>query len=372
MSGIERKAAEEISRIIKNYTDAGIINPDKTLEEFIRVSNDLPLAEDLKVDNKPATPVPDKTVQDKDEPDKAEENTEEENEIEEEEKEKEADKDTETDVFADKPRALNKYEEKANFEQIEKDFDNQSDNFKIILKSELSKILDKYIFELRKRTITDNGDIYNVLLNLEPEGVKELENILTGLIKKSVLKGQEQVNTELKAKTDKFADTEKLAAGAYAWVKNNAKRIAENKIADIKKRVAGAATTEASFYPLNKPLDTQQKNVVIAAARAAGLDYLDNDNNFDASSIIPLAVNMGRKIAAENNSEVIGFLYSAVMDDRTTDICRKLDGQTRAIDDLTSAKFDPPNHFNCRSILIPISAAEGIPEGGFTGFNYSA
>lgn len=359
VSGIEKNAVKELVTSLKMAKEAGIITPDETLEKFVRTALDVPLAEKkISIYTPPVPPAP-LPETDAEKIDKKED-----------ENEKENDKNnSEPAKFADKPRVLNKYEEKVNFEKIEKDFVNQQDNYNAVIKVELQKIIDTYILELRKRTITDNGDIFNVLQTLEPTGVKELENTITGLIKKSVVSGREQVNTELKKA--KFADGEKLAAGVYAWVKVNAKRLAENKMADLKKKMAGTAATEASFYPLNKPLDVREKNVVIAAARAAGIDYIDNVNNLDATSIIPLAVNVGRKDAAESNDEVIGFLYSAVMDNDTTDICRALNGQTRAIDDNVSAKFDPPNHFNCRSILIPISASDGIPEGGFTGFNYS-
>lgn len=360
VSGIEKKAVKELVSALEVGVKGGLITPDPTLEKFIRVSLDVPLAEEkISVDNppKPPVPLPDEDAEKIDDKEG------------EEEKEDNADK-SEPAKFADKPRILNKYEEKVDFAKIEKDFDTSQDNYNAVVKVELQKIIDNYILELRKRTITDNGDIFNVLQNLEPTGKAELENTITGLVKKSVMSGREQINNELKKA--KFADKEKLPVGVYAWVKVNAKRLAENKMADLKKRMAGTAATEASFYPLNKPLDIREKNVVIAAARAAGIDYIDNVNNLDATSIIPLAVNVGRKDAAESNDEVIGFLYSAVMDDRTTDICRKLDGQTRAIDDTVSAKFDPPNHFNCRSILVPISASDGIPQGGFTEFNYSA
>ena len=47
--------------------------------------------------------------------------------------------------------------------------------------------------------------------------------------------------------------------------------------------------------------------------------------------------------------------YSAILDDRTTEVCSQLDGQTYGIDDEVWSTFRPPNHFNCRSILIPVT-----------------
>jgi SPP1 gp7 family putative phage head morphogenesis protein len=56
-----------------------------------------------------------------------------------------------------------------------------------------------------------------------------------------------------------------------------------------------------------------------------------------------------------NREEFKGFIeafeYSAVLDDRVTDICESLNG--RIMKDW--GQYTPPNHFNCRSILVPVT-----------------
>jgi SPP1 gp7 family putative phage head morphogenesis protein len=60
-----------------------------------------------------------------------------------------------------------------------------------------------------------------------------------------------------------------------------------------------------------------------------------------------------------SDPELAGFVealeYSAILDDRTTEICSQLDGATYGIDAEEWSTFRPPNHFNCRSILIPVT-----------------
>lgn len=51
---------------------------------------------------------------------------------------------------------------------------------------------------------------------------------------------------------------------------------------------------------------------------------------------------------------VEAFEYSAIMDENTTEICEELNGFTRRADDDIWNKYAPPNHFNCRSVLIPV------------------
>ncbi len=47
--------------------------------------------------------------------------------------------------------------------------------------------------------------------------------------------------------------------------------------------------------------------------------------------------------------------YSAILDSRTTQICRHLDGQVHAVDgEIWNGPYRPPNHFNCRSLLIAV------------------
>lgn len=57
---------------------------------------------------------------------------------------------------------------------------------------------------------------------------------------------------------------------------------------------------------------------------------------------------------------VRGFEYSAVLDGRTTEVCAHLDGKKyereRWEGDLRP--WVPPNHFNCRSLLVPITAVD--------------
>lgn len=50
--------------------------------------------------------------------------------------------------------------------------------------------------------------------------------------------------------------------------------------------------------------------------------------------------------------------YSAILDDRTTEICRELDGKVFASDSPEWDQYRPPNHYNCRSVLVPITQAD--------------
>lgn len=57
---------------------------------------------------------------------------------------------------------------------------------------------------------------------------------------------------------------------------------------------------------------------------------------------------------------VTSLEYSAILDSRTTEICSSLDGDVYPVGAAEWDKFRPPNHFNCRSLLIPVTVQDDI------------
>jgi SPP1 gp7 family putative phage head morphogenesis protein len=55
--------------------------------------------------------------------------------------------------------------------------------------------------------------------------------------------------------------------------------------------------------------------------------------------------------------------FDATMDDRVTDECEELNGTILPADDPFWSSHTPPLHFNCRSILVPLTAEEAGEEG---------
>jgi SPP1 gp7 family putative phage head morphogenesis protein len=90
------------------------------------------------------------------------------------------------------------------------------------------------------------------------------------------------------------------------------------------------------------------------AASPSRLETLARTNITDA-------YNQGR-ISMAKDPDVIdmlaGMRYSAVLDDRTTEICQFLNDKVFEMDDPALEQLAPPNHFNCRSILVPVTKGE--------------
>lgn len=67
------------------------------------------------------------------------------------------------------------------------------------------------------------------------------------------------------------------------------------------------------------------------------------------------AINLGRETVFESEPDrVYAFQYSAILDDRTSDLCRGLDGVIVKPWSPRFKQISPPNHWNCRSIWVEI------------------
>jgi SPP1 gp7 family putative phage head morphogenesis protein len=76
------------------------------------------------------------------------------------------------------------------------------------------------------------------------------------------------------------------------------------------------------------------------------------------------AFNVSRLETFKANTDFVkGLEYSAILDDRVRDDHAAMDGRQYAIDDAIWDRWTPPNGFNCRCVLIPVTLAD-IPEDG--------
>lgn len=69
------------------------------------------------------------------------------------------------------------------------------------------------------------------------------------------------------------------------------------------------------------------------------------------------------RMAEYADPDLDGFVravqLSAILDTRTTDICTAADGKIILLDDPMSDRLLPPLHFNCRTIPVPVTEADG-------------
>ncbi|HKZ42207.1 MAG TPA: minor capsid protein, partial [Candidatus Hodarchaeales archaeon] len=95
--------------------------------------------------------------------------------------------------------------------------------------------------------------------------------------------------------------------------------------------------------------------------------FLD-DYDFDSGRLetivrtnVNKAFNFGRRTIFEDpelEGYVVAYAYSSIIDSRTTPVCEALDGHVWRVGDEYLDLVQPPRHFQCRSLLIPIVQGE--------------
>jgi len=73
------------------------------------------------------------------------------------------------------------------------------------------------------------------------------------------------------------------------------------------------------------------------------------------------AYNAGRKSMFDADPFVVGYRFSAILDRRTTPCCKFLHGKILPVDSDALEQLTPPRHYNCRSLLIPVTRLERNP-----------
>lgn len=121
------------------------------------------------------------------------------------------------------------------------------------------------------------------------------------------------------------------------------KELAENPVISAKE-------LHNVVYQQLAPNFGQARNFTKVASRAVVSGTL----NLAIVDEVERLVNEGTVIPADFYSNRPSFVYKAVMDMRTSEICRTLNGLIIPLEDRSRLlRYLPPQHPNCRSILIP-------------------
>ena len=88
-----------------------------------------------------------------------------------------------------------------------------------------------------------------------------------------------------------------------------------------------------------------------------------------ARTEITRAHNLGSLMAMKANPDVIGVEFSAVLDNRTTNICQERHGLFMRLDDPRIAENTPPLHVCCRSFLLSVTIYDN-PDGLLTSHEF--
>jgi len=263
-------------------------------------------------------------------------------------------------------RQPNQYEKKCNFTRIVKNLDEweakaKEDLIEIITKQK--EALKKDI--LRKKIIETNSA--SQIEKIQLSYVGELKNKIQDWLKEIWQYGKEEVKSELGKM--KFIDIIPglPPAKAMQYLNNKSFWIAgvirdsvlKEARAILYNGLKGGASTPEIMFQLDGFFKEYIGTTAIEIKTGRELTpwHLENVVRTNFSD----AYNEGRW-AMMNDPEVGDFVpavaYSSIMDDRTTEICERLDGQVFEKGDPDLARIKPPNHYECRGTLVPVTKYE--------------
>ena len=196
------------------------------------------------------------------------------------------------------------------------------------------------------------AEILDGLGTIELRGSEAAAKAWRDLMRAVAAIGLETLRTELAAYADAIPTT--LGASTEALVRSYATSSAE--------RVFSALTTEVRFQLLN---------AYTSGVAPAGLSSVVGDvfAEYEASEgravrltsrmLSSKALNVSRRDGIERGGVPLrGAQYSALLDRRTCDLCRRLDETVIPVTHTDLARFTPPVHHNCRCVWVWITTDE--------------
>lgn len=163
------------------------------------------------------------------------------------------------------------------------------------------------------------------------------------------------------AKAEIYKDVKKFASEDDTMLPEDFLRILEAESFKVTGDYSTEITKRARNIIMQGIKDGVSESQILSLLR----DELDNYTDTWLSTVIRTKTteiyNDARKSFWDSDpiaKQVIeAYQFSAILDDRTTDVCRDLDGHIFDKGEFLD-KITPPLHFNCRSLLVPVTRFE--------------
>jgi len=198
-------------------------------------------------------------------------------------------------------------------------------------------------------------DIYLATGKVDNYAVEEIENVrslINEYLKQGVKLSREQREALLRIKTFAESYTEKLTAeisnnlkvlnALQAPERMTQKKIVQELVDGINKefeKYINPVPAEYDFF--KQPLNAIETPMLQTIVRTNTSSYLNRGRYLEQT-------------APELTGVVTALQYSAILDDRTTYFCQEHDGEIIDIKDPRVEQIYPPNHYNCRSLMVSI------------------
>lgn len=331
---LNKKAGEELAKVLTGMTDKGYLHPTVNDEIQLRKSLAMPALseEEVALRRKKASdllkkpdPVPPKGNPSKEEEDKGKVKIE-----------------NKALKFAEKSIAKRKEIQKRLIKEIQ---DYMHGNL-LLIKDKLLADIDKTL----RRGTTEIQGLKKIEIN-PVRYIKGLEMKLADIANR----GWHSAKSKAKANKIKFAEGFNPAnlpdKELRQYVLNESSSIVEDQVSSMKSRsILTASNGPIKGFSVNQTLSNVEKS----------LDTFIKSNSVSTGgSLVAVgSLNFGEnQFNKEIEDQLWGYLFVAIDDATTTEICSHYNGKTYSVNGAELSMITPPLHPNCRSYLEPIYKA---------------
>lgn len=266
--------------------------------------------------------------------------------------------------FSKFPRPLTTYEKKVDFSRIQSKLNDFEEQAKHNLSDILIKSRDSLISAITKKRIIEEKNIKDIN-KLQLKYVGELRRAINDVLMNSFNLGKAEASAEVEKKREEYQFLPKDAIAYFEaksyyvtgvindFILKESKQIILQVIKGDR-NLKDAIFEIQNFFSqyLTYPEGVQAKEGELLSPTR--IETIIRTNVSDA-------FNEGRRqlfIDPDVVEILSAYQYSAILDGRTTDFCRSWDGFIALISDPIWDTIWAPNHFNCRSLIVPITKYE--------------
>lgn len=258
-----------------------------------------------------------------------------------------------------------KYDKKVNYAKIE----NYLDDAQARLVASLGKIVkdsvNQLVSEVRKKNIIGKASLWSVA-NLSLKNFDAFRMTLKRGLKDALSTGRSDGEDEAGSSKKNIVDPQGPNVDPEEYLNDLAASISQTikggLLDKIKTIIREGIRNGKSFSQIMAEVDDAVKGYDVSLARD-GVDGEPVAANVLETTIrtnLNTAYNEGRQEYFESTPDLIqAYQFSAVMDGRTSERCAELHGKIFKPSEARS--YMPPMHYNCRSVLVPITILDDTP-----------
>lgn len=340
VTNINPKNLETLSKILTSYSKEKWLTPTNNDEEQLREELGLSeiAPEDMeKIDRTNFNPTPNNPDSDSDKKD-------------------DDNKETDNIELLDKTikRDLTEAEQAIDLTAIQNTFITSEKQYQDLIAGFLVKMRNKYLADLR--TALKQTNQTKAIMNINIGFVGQLRNALREFMDDMVDTGAKEASKELNIQLKDLVTDDGKIKNVRAKISFNSKKISQD--------IESGFENNSTVFSVGQVDEGLSDDEIVKATERQIIRYEASRTPYNSKGVvINTNYNTGRNNFFFSNTQALqAFQYSAILDNNTTDLCRSLDTKVFIPTDTSSFWLRPPNHWNCRSILVPVTNAMTLPK----------